>query len=164
MINSTMKKTDSYNMHNGFYIMQKENIKSELEKICNPFLTEELENADCVYYDAYIFLKGICHIFAFALHEIFGYEIYEVRSNDNGTNHWFCQSYYQGKKIYIDVRGATTDYEEFLEEFQPLMGKKPIINLYENINPLDFKDEWEDNGIKFAKDIILKYYEYYLFC
>lgn len=34
------------------------------------------------------------YIFAFALHEIFGYEIYEAISKDGKTNHWFCQFNY----------------------------------------------------------------------
>lgn len=105
MNNYTMRQFESDNLHNGFYIARKENIKLELEKINNPYLTEELENADCTYYNAYIFLKGICHIFAFALHEIFGYEIYEAISKDGKTNHWFCQFDYQGK-MYISMLGG----------------------------------------------------------
>lgn len=147
------------NFHTGFYILGKENVNDYLKKIDNPFFTEELD--DCPYYDASIFLHGICHIFAYALHKIFGYEIYEILSSDRKTIHWFCLSCYQKKKVYVDIRGATTDYEEFLAEFQPWIGQDSIVNHYKKMNDMDFKDDWEDIGLKFAREIIAKNFDYY---
>lgn len=161
MNNYKMQKVENGNFHNGMYILGKENIEFELRKIKNPYITEELENMDCPYDNAYIFLKGICHIFAFALHTNFGYEMYEIISEDGKSNHSFCKSNYQGKDIYIDVRGATTEFKEFFWEFRYMIGEKYNFKKYESINSLDFRDEWEDNGFKFANAIIAMNLEIY---
>lgn len=154
-----MKKISNGNFHKGFYENSKENSKSQFRKIINEDLTKELEDMDCIYYNAEIFLHGICHIFAYALQQRFGYDILEIKSKSGTTVHWCCSSIYDQKVAYIDVRGITTDYDEFLLEFQPLIGENPSKNKI--VDSMDYEDEWEPAGLKFANKIITKYYEYY---
>lgn len=156
-MHNKMIQTNNGNFHKGFYENGKENIRTQLQKIKNLNLTEELENMECVYYDADIFLHGICHIFAFVLHQKFGYDIFELKNET--MIHWCCISDYNGKETYIDVRGATTDYDEFLWEFQTYNEQKP--SKTKIINLTDYDDEWEEVGLKFANEIITKYYDYY---
>ena len=66
---------------------------------------------------AEIFLYGVCHIFAQALHDKFGYEM--MRGIDT-EDHFFCQKEYYEKVYYIDVQGATTDKESFFRRFPRL--------------------------------------------
>lgn len=161
-----MLQTNNNNFHNGLYIYGKEFSESILKKISNPFLTDKLFYADCTYYDASIFINGICNIFAFALYKKFKkfkYEICKIVDYTGRDLHWFCISYYKGKKVYIDVRGATTDYEEFAWQFHSSKDPIPEVVEYKNIDILDFEDEYGEIGLKFANAIIEKQKEYYLF-
>lgn len=149
-------QSNNDNFHKGFYENGKENIRTQLLKIEDSNSKEEFKRINCCY-NAEMFLHGICHIFAFALHQEFGYDIFELESGT--TVHWCCISDYNGKEIYIDVRGATTDFDEFWWEFQTDIGKNPSRNKI--INLTDFADEWEEVELKFANEIITKYYNYY---
>lgn len=87
--------------------------------------------------DASIFLHGVCGIFALALHEIFGYELFVVAEEpedwEDANSSWmdrlvhiYCQ---KGEK-YIDVRGVTDDKEAFFGEFSDfLYGDDEFIKL-----------------------------------
>ena len=144
-------------IHKGFYANNNQDIISQLHKIksSNPEITEEgIE----VYYDAEYFLHGLCHIFAYALHKKFNYDIYELRSEADSIIHWYCIYEYNGNTVYIDVRGITTNYEEFLSEF------KSYNNIKNNkvLNLTEYDYEWkEKKQIEFANEIITKYTDYY---
>ena len=62
--------------------------------------------------------------------------------------------------LYIDVRGATTSFEEFISEFQPCFadGYK-IQKQTEEVISAD--EHWVETGILFATSIINEYAEYY---
>lgn len=153
-----MAKINNKRFHKGFYENTQEDIKTQLFKIKDENPKEEFRKKDCCY-NAEIFLHGICHVFAYALHQQFGYDILELRSKSNLMVHWCCISNFDGKEIYIDVRGATTDYEELLMEFQPSMGKTPLKKKIKDLT--NYSDEWEEDQVKFANEIISKYYNYY---
>ena len=74
--------------------------------------------------DASIFLHGVCGIFALALHETFGYEIWAVAFEpedwgdkedtwENRLVHVYCQK----GDCYVDVRGITDNEDAFFDEF-----------------------------------------------
>lgn len=93
----------------GFYGESDEIIVNELRS-----LTDENDiNFDYMEYsmDASYFLQGCCDLFAVALHRRFGYPVFVVR-NDGGF-HEFCETIFEGKTVYVDVRGMTTDWNEF---------------------------------------------------
>lgn len=153
-----MIKTSNGNFHKGFYESCKENYMKQLLNIRSN--NQDMEPK--TYYSAEFFLHGICHIFAYDLHRKFGYDILELKNKSGGMTHWCCVSDYNDKKLYIDVRGATTDYNEFLEEFQPDMGEHPLEKIIDEKDLINYNDEWEEEEqLKFADDIIERYYNYY---
>lgn len=153
-----MTHSNNEKFHKGFYENMEENIVTQLLKIKDSNPKEEFIRKGCCY-NAEMFLHGICHIFAYALHQKFGYEILELRSKSGTTVHWCCITNYNGREMYIDVRGITTDYDELLMEFQPNIGKNP--SKTKIIDLTNYNDEWEEEKVKFANEIITKYYNYY---
>lgn len=153
-----MIKTSNGNFHKVFYESCKENYMKQLLNIRSNNQDMELKT----YYSAEFFLHGICHIFAYDLHREFGYDILELKNKSGGMTHWCCVSDYNGKNLYIDVRGATTDYNQFLEEFQPDMGEHPLERIIAEQDLIDINDDFEDEEqLKFADNIIERYYNYY---
>lgn len=146
-------------VHKGFYENNEEEIKFQLFKVKSKSISIELKNGEHIYYDASIFLHGLCHIFAYVLHQKFGYDIYEIKNESGTMKHWCCISTYNDKEIYIDVRGITTDYNEVLSDFQPNIGLNPSMKKILNLS--DYDDEWEEDIVMFANEIIDKYYSYY---
>lgn len=140
-----------YVFHKGFYENSQQDIKYQLFRI------KDKNEKDC--FSAEDFLHGICHVFAYALHCKFGYNILEIRSLSNLMVHWCCTFDYKGKKVYVDVRGMTSDFNELIDEFQPGMGEAPIKTIIEDLTNYD--DEWEESQVKFANEIIKKHYDYY---
>lgn len=47
--------------------------------------------------------------------EILGYEAFIIEERERPRFHAFCQAYLNGKKAYIDARGVTTSFDEFME-------------------------------------------------
>lgn len=56
-------------------------------------------------------------MFALELSKAFGYEIEEIRDFENCLVHAYCIGRIKDKIAYIDIRGITTDPEEFFVEF-----------------------------------------------
>ena len=141
--------------HTGFY---KEYPKKKLTDYENYLLNDIPYETDNPYEMADIFLNGSCDIFALYLHNKYGYEIYKL--SNRPAIHYFCIDYSKGIKKYIDVRGITTSYEEFICEFPRL--KKIDINSAKKVEKLDIEKDIEQNkndkflyfGLKFAEDII----------
>lgn len=87
--------------------------------------------------DASIFLHGECGIFALALHETLGYEIWVVafEPEDWGDEEDTWESrlvhvYCRKGDCCIDVRGITDDVDAFLDEFaDELYGDDEYINV-----------------------------------
>lgn len=67
---------------------------------------------------AFNFLHGCCDEFAAMLSDVFGYEIECVRNADGRLIHAYCISNIGPEKVYIDIRGITTDPELFFSEFK----------------------------------------------
>lgn len=103
--------------HKGYYIYGGED---KLRTINNPewhFSDEQDEEPGYAYEDAYIFRMGACHLFSFALHELIGYSSYEAKDKEGHLIHSFCIANYHGQKVFIDVLGITTKWEEFWSGF-----------------------------------------------
>ena len=147
-------------IHRGFYLNQNKDFLSQLSEIRskNP---ANISNNDTVYYNAYLFLHGLCHVFAYVLHQKYGYDILELKNKSESMVHWCCITTYKGQNIYIDIRGITSDFDEFIMEFQPDIGNNPVRRIVTNLD--DYDDEWENEQLLFANEIILKYENYYSF-
>lgn len=150
------KKINNNNFHKGFYEINEDNNKMQSHMIANMNIPEIFKERT---YFIHHFLHGMCHIFAYVLHKRFGYDILEIKNISGSCIHWCCIANYKGKEIYIDVRGMTTDYQEFLQEFQPDIGKNPTKNKI--INLKDYDDELEGAKIELANEIITALYDYY---
>lgn len=121
------------------------------------FTTEEM--IECIYYNASIFLQGSCQLFSLALHQEFGYEVRTISSGR--AFHCYCITERHGKIVYIDVRGATTSFTEFVAGTM-------LIDLDNfDTTPRDIEEdarldeEDDDIGFAFAKYIIREYRERY---
>ena len=67
---------------------------------------------------AYDLLHGFCNVFAKVLNEEFGYRINEITDEYGTLIHFYALGKEKGRPVYIDVRGKTDDYSEFIEEFE----------------------------------------------
>lgn len=82
-----------------------ESIRTQLGKIESINPAKVFKNGDCVYYEANVFLHGICHIFAYVLHQKFGYDILEVKNKSGSMIHWCCITKYNGKNYIMMLEG-----------------------------------------------------------
>ena len=113
-------------------------------------------------YSAYNFLHGDCNIFAQALHDITGFPIYSIQEPDWNGNYRLVHMYCESESGYIDIRGITDDWEEFLAEFKDngLMNDDDtttIISVKE-IKKIKEDDFWR---YEFAKNFIKKQHPEY---
>ena len=168
MNENKMRPNGDFHFHKGHYLAS--NITVSLYNVQNENYTEiqcnDEDSADFLYTNSWIFLHGSCNLFALALHDEFGYEVYEIRDKENHMRHVFCKSLYQGQEVYIDVRGITTDIRECLSEF-----RNDFYNSFNNgvyqIFPRNIEEdiplecEGDKTGYLFAKSIIKRYRQYY---
>lgn len=69
---------------------------------------EHLTSAECL-------LRGSCQAFALKVEEILGYKAFIIRECGGKGHHVFCQATIDGKNAFIDARGVTTSFDEFME-------------------------------------------------
>ena len=116
---------------------------------------------DYLYTNSELFLHGSCNLLALALHDEFGYEVYEIRDNEDRMFHVFCKATYHGQDGYIDVRGITTDFAECLSDFSNRMYRGYYITRRDLGEDRALDGEGDITGYRFAKDIVEKYRSYY---
>ena len=160
--------SDADPFHTRYHSGVEENYRGmseRLTKILNPQFSDPEDDSSefhNVYEDASIFLQGSCQLFSLALHQEFGYDAFEIRQGI--FCHFFCKATYAGEPIYIDVRGMTTSWEEFLS------GTYADFHDYDEITPQDIEetaklndpdDLYAKDGLAFAKYLIHEYPEYY---
>ena len=143
-------------IYTGFYLYP--DYEKELRNLENPKsqIISEKED-DFVLLDALIFLKGICHVFAYALNQEFKYDIYKLCDSNNNYYHHFCMSSLNGIDLFIDVRGITSDEKRFAEYFglSDTSNKKKVQNLV-------WDKDFNENSIEFANYVINKNFDYYI--
>ncbi len=109
---------ETLHFHTGYYrksgktheeISKSLSQEANREYVDGEGVVSELPNP---YEDASYFLQGSCELFALALHQEFGFKVYTIPTKI--SFHCFCKSNYNGAEVYIDVRGATTDFNEFI--------------------------------------------------
>jgi hypothetical protein len=124
-------------------------ITEYLEEIEQNVYTFDLYDiSDYDYYDADYFRHGACQLFAYALNEIFGYEVYIISADKD--IHIFCRS---GSGDYIDVRGKTKSFKEFISGTDLPDIKVDTSKKYTFIEE-DFLFECSDILLEFARAII----------
>lgn len=146
-------------INKGYYSRGNLLCKSELETVkIEDFPEIEIYDPDetCPYVDAHDFLMGSCQLFAVELNRKFGYPIYAIILKGQMI-HCFCQVRRDETTYYIDVRGVTNNYSDFLLETKVLDDSNFVIQEY----TVDSFDEWDEIGLKFAQLLIEKNPEYY---
>lgn len=151
--------------HNGHYLSA--NIDQSLKEVRNSKYSEiKCDDEDAIdyhYETADIFLHGSCQLFSLALHNIFGYDAYKI-TWDGLHKHYFCMIDLDKTKIYIDVRGMTTDFNEFVRTFCPGLLYIPYSIEPQNIaEDEDLNAEGDVTGYAFANEIIERYQSFYVF-
>ena len=104
-------------MNFGFY-SDLEVLREEYEADFS-FLQNEISSHGLTPYD---FLHGSCDVFAYYLNKQYKYDVECIYERDDDDNkrliHAYCtEKLSDGSVAYIDVRGVTTDYDEFIAEF-----------------------------------------------
>lgn len=146
----------------GFYASYNINAEQvlcniECESVLNIDEWKELEHP---YQQLSIFLKGSCQLFALALNKKYGYPVYEITQMDR-VIHCFCIKEYNHQKMYIDIRGATSDFEEFMLGVNMIEGKEYSLRLRRSQEDETLNGEWDDIGYALAQATIEKFSEYY---
>ena len=154
-----LRHTDNGNYHKGFYNDGNyEEILSEIE-YTDIFLqkTDEEDGID----DANCLWQGACDCFALELYKAFNYDIYRIKGEK--SHHTFCRAVEGGKEYYVDVRGMTSDIEEFKKGLDFFINQNSQIThighqqLENEINECMEKEDWANKALEFAQHMILQY-------
>ena len=152
-----------YGFHKGFY-----NDESPAESLMDIQYTdfwEYPEDDEFPYYNAYSLLCGSCHLFALALQKIFNYNAYIIEEKCRKGFHAFCQIYVNRKWYYVDARGITSSFDEFMDIAKTFVTDEYIIRPIEfsDIEEWNVDDNYTEEGLAFAEAVIRKYKECYEF-
>lgn len=105
----------SYGWHKGFYnVDDVDDITDALLKIRYTDFFEYPDDDEFPYDSAHSLLRGSCNHFAVALKNVLGYTPYIIEETDKKGFHAFCQVYKNGRLYYVDARGMTTSFDEFM--------------------------------------------------
>ena len=146
--------------HKGFY--NDNSFNESLFSIQYDDFFELPDDDEFPYGSAYLLLCGSCHIFADSLKKILGYTPYIIEQIDRKGFHAFCQVYRNGSICYVDARGITSSFDEFMEVAEQFVKGKYIIRPAEDadLNAAPSEDYYKE-GSDFADAVIEKYKECY---
>lgn len=149
--------------HKGFYI--DENPEKTLLNINYSDFFIEPDDEGFQYSTARSLLCGSCHIFALSLKEILGYTPYIIEGINHRSFHAFCQIYKNCKWYYVDARGITSSFSEFMEVAKTFVTDEYIIRPVNDIDIEEWKKDskYDQEAFAFAKAIINKFKECYTF-
>lgn len=150
-----------YDQHKGFY-----NDKSPTEALTHIRYTDFWEfpdDDDFPCFSAYQLLCGSCHHFALSLAKMFGYTPYIIEEINKKGFHVFCQIYKNKKWYYVDARGITTSFTEFMEITKIFVNDEYIIRPVNSNDITEWKNycNYDNEAYKFSETVIYKYKECY---
>lgn len=143
--------------HKGFY--NDDNYLDSLSNIRYSDFFEEPDDDEFPYYSADVLLKGSCNHFAVALREIYNYNVYVIQQTAKAGFHAFCQLYDNGQWYYIDARGITSSFDEFINGVRIFVGGEFTIRQMssEDLENWEKDFNYNDEAYTFSKAIINKY-------
>ena len=156
-----MVSTCQYGWHKGFY--NENDIMDALYAVNYTDFFEEPDDDEFPYDSAHSLLRGSCHHFALSLQKVLGYNPYIIEGNNKTSFHVFCQIYQRRSWYYIDARGITTSFDEFMSVARELVSDEYTIR---PVTPDDI-EEWEkdsdynEEAYAFSEAVIEKYKECY---
>ena len=150
-----------YGCHKGFY--NDEDMFKSLQSINYSDFFAEPDDDEFPYGSADSLLCGSCHHFALSLQKLLKYNAYIIEETINKGFHAFCQVYRNKKWYYIDARGVTSSFDEFMD-----VAKKFVSNEY-TIRPVSDDDirkwkidsNYDKEAYEFAEAVIRKFEECY---
>lgn len=164
-------------MKTGYY---KNNPNLDFDSLANDFIREfdELKGDQFNFtFSANDMLHGFCDIFAEILAKEFNpdYKVYSLLSSSDGyLVHCYCMFFDNDKKYYVDIRGITDDFEEFISEFsdfietedeQELLNAELIVpwnfNLAKQNRDYMMGTTFEKELVKISKEIINSQKDFY---
>lgn len=151
----------SYGWHKGFY--NSDDFSKALCKVHYEDFFEYPDDDEFPYDSAHSLLRGSCNHFAVALHKVLGYTPYIIEQTDKRGFHAFCQVRKNGRLYYVDARGMTSSFDEFMNVAREFVRGEYTIN---QATP-DVIEEWETGSeynkeaYAFAEAVIRKYIDYY---
>lgn len=154
----------SVGWHKGFYNAEGfDDISYALLKIDYADFLEYPDDEDFPYDTAHSLLRGSCNHFAVALKNVLGYTPYIIEETNGKGFHAFCQVYKDRKLYYVDARGMTTSFDEFMVvgrefvrgEYTIREATQDVIEEWEN------GSEYNDEAYAFAEAVIKEYIECY---
>ena len=153
-----------FGWHKGFYNAEGfDDITYALLKIDYTDFFEYPDDEAFPYDTAHSLLRGSCNHFAVALKNVLGYTPYIIEETDRKGFHAFCQVYKNGRLYYIDARGVTSSFDEFMvvaKEF--VRGEYTIKEVtQEIIDEWESGSEYNDEAYAFAEAVIRKYIDCY---
>lgn len=149
-----------YGWHKGFYINQ--DFGDVLNHIYYEDFFEYPDDEEFPYASAGQLLRGSCNIFALGLQKAFGYTPYIIKGDNKKGFHSFCQIYIKGTWYYVDARGITTSFDEFMEVAKEFVSDKYTIRAVNDTDIEEWKDDkYYDKALAFAEAVIEKYKECY---
>lgn len=153
-----------FGWHKGFYNANDfDDITDALCEICYEEFFEYPDDDEFPYDSAHSLLRGSCNHFAVALNKVLGYTPYIIETSDKRGFHAFCQTYKNGKLYYVDARGMTSSFDEFMivaREF--VRGEYTIKEVTQDIiEEWESGSEYNEEAYAFAEAVIRKYIECY---
>ena len=147
--------------HKGFY-----NDEDFNETLCNikyGDYFEEPDDDEFPYSFADTLLRGSCHLFSLALKRLLGYKLYIIEGDNHVGFHAFCQIYKKGTWYYLDARGITTSFDEFMDVAKSFVSDTYTIREVTQSEIDDWAEEdYFDEAIAFSEAIINKFKEHYI--
>ena len=156
-----MVSTCQYGLHKGFY--NEDDITAALCNISYSDFFEASDDDEFPFDAAEPLLRGSCHHFALSLQKVLGYNPYIIQGNNKTSFHVFCQIYKGCTWYYIDARGITTSFDEFMSVAREFVSDEYTIR---PVTPDDI-EEWEkdsdykEEAYAFSEAVIEKYKECY---
>lgn len=147
--------------HKGFYNHDK-NYKA-LSDINYIDFFPPLEDDEFPLDSAFWLLYGSCNHFALSLKKVLNYTPYIIENKNQSGFHVFCQVYKGGKQYYVDARGVTSCFDEFMEIANDFVNGEFIIRPVTKDDILEWEKgfDYNDEAYMFSEAIIEKYKSYY---
>ena len=150
-----------YGWHKGFY--NDEDFSKSLIDVRYADFFEYPDDDEFPYFSAHELLRGSCHHFALGLEKVLGYTPYIIQGNDKKSFHAFCQIYKKKKWFYVDARGITSSFDEFMFVAREFVSDEYTIRPVEEEDIEEWKKDsnYDDEALAFAEALIEKYKECY---
>lgn len=157
----TLCRFNRYECHKGFY--NDGNPEDALLQIKYSDFFELPEDDEFPYDTANPLLCGSCHIFALSLKNMLSYNPYIIEGISKRGFHAFCQIRKSTEIYYVDARGITSSFDEFMDVAKTFVTDEYVIRPVNqnDISRWEQDSNYDAEAYAFAEAIITEYKECY---